>query len=83
MALGATRGTSVVAWRQSSVFAMAPLLAPLLFGVAGSSSSEWSSAFQVEGRGSSAVKFVRRSLPSLRLWQSLLPAPCSCCSARV
>ena len=78
MALGATSGTSVAAWWQSSVFAMA-----LLFGVAGSSSSEWSSAFQVEGRGSSAVKFVRRSLPSLRLWQSLLPAPCSCCSARV
>ena len=52
---------------------MALLLAPLLFGVAGSSSSEWSSAFQVEGRGSSAVKFVRRSLPSLCLWH--VPAP--------
>ena len=51
---------------------MALLLAPLLFGVAGSSSSEWSSAFQVEGRGSSAVKFVRRSLPSLCLWHVLL-----------
>ena len=52
---------------------MALLLAPLLFGVAGSSGSEWSSAFQLEGRGSSAVKFVRRSLPSLYLlWPSLL-----------